>query len=78
MEWLKIDQWSPYSVGMGIGVLNCIAFLISDRFIGCSGAFVRMSGMFERFVRGKKVCDKPYYQKFPITIDWEWLLVIIM
>jgi len=76
MEWLKMAQWSPYAVGIGIGVLSWLAFLLSDKPIGCSTAFSRTSGMVERLFRGSKVAEKPYYKKFTPTVDWEWMLVI--
>ena len=76
MEWLKMAQWSPYAVGIGIGVLSWLAFLLSDKPIGCSTAFSRTSGMVERLFRGSRVAEKPYYKKFAPTVDWEWMLVI--
>ena len=76
MEWLRLDQWSPYAVGIGIGILSWVAFLLSDRPIGCSTAFARTSGMIERLFRGNKIQDRPYYQKHASTIDWEWMLVL--
>jgi len=76
MEWLTMKQWSPYVVGIGIGLLSWIAFLLSDKPIGCSTAFARTSGMIERIFRGAKVKEKPYYQKFKPAIDWEWMLVL--
>jgi hypothetical protein len=76
MEWLKLNEWSPYAVGIGIGILSWLAFLLSDHPIGCSTAFARTSGMIERIFRGNKVYEKPYYQKFTPTIDWEWMLVV--
>jgi len=76
MEWLKMAQWSPYAVGIGIGVLSWLAFLLSDKPIGCSTAFSRTSGMVERLFRGSRVAEKPYYKKFTPTVDWEWVLVI--
>jgi len=75
MEWLTMERWSPYIVGFGIGVLSWIAFIVSDKPIGCSTAFARTSGMLERLVRGRKVNDKPYYRQFAPVIDWEWMLV---
>jgi len=75
MEWLTMERWSPYVVGAGIGVLSWIAFLVSDKPIGCSTAFSRTSGMLEKLLQGRKVQDKPYYQKFAPVIDWEWMLV---
>ncbi|MBN1550328.1 YeeE/YedE family protein [bacterium] len=76
MDWLAEPRWSPYIVGIGIGLLSCIAFLLSNRPIGCSSAFSRSIGMIESLIRGKKIRKKPYYQKFPPVIDWEWMLVI--
>jgi uncharacterized membrane protein YedE/YeeE len=76
MEWLNMEQWSPYIVGIGIGILSWLAFLLSDKPIGCSTAFARTSGMIERLFRGAKVKEKPYYQKFAPTVDWEWMLVL--
>ena len=68
-------DWTPYLAGAGIGCLSWIAFLLSDRPLGCSTAYARTSGMIERLIRGKRTEDKPYYQKFPPVVDWEWMLV---
>jgi uncharacterized membrane protein YedE/YeeE len=76
LEWLAMERWSPYIVGVGIGVLSWLTFLLSDKPIGCSTAFARTSGMIERLFRGQKVMDKPYYKQFPPVIDWEWMLVL--
>jgi len=76
MNWLKMAQWSPYAVGIGIGILSWLAFLLSDKPIGCSTAFSRTSGMVERLFRGSRVVEKPYYKKFAPTVDWEWMLVV--
>jgi uncharacterized membrane protein YedE/YeeE len=76
MEWLRMEEWSPYLVGIGIGILSWLAFLLSDKPIGCSTAFARTSGMIERLFRGSKVKEKPYYQRFAPTVDWEWMLVV--
>ncbi len=76
MDWLTMARWSPYVVGIGIGVLSWFAFVLSDKPIGCSTAYARTSGMLERLVRGKKVLKKPYYQKFAPVVDWEWMLVV--
>jgi uncharacterized membrane protein YedE/YeeE len=71
-----MDRWSPYVSGMGIGLLSWAAFLLSDKPIGCSTAFSRTSGMIERFFRGARVGEKPYYKKFAPSVDWEWMLVV--
>jgi hypothetical protein len=76
MHWLTASEWSPYAVGAGIGVLSWIAFILSDKPIGCSTAFTRTSGMIERLFRKQKVDANPYYQKFKPAVDWEWMLVL--
>jgi uncharacterized membrane protein YedE/YeeE len=76
MEWLMMERWSPYAAGIGIGLLSCVAFLLSDKPIGCSTAFSRTSGMIERLFRGGIVAEKAYYKKFAPTIEWEWMLVV--
>jgi uncharacterized membrane protein YedE/YeeE len=76
MEWLEMKRWSPYAVGVGIGMLSWAAFLLSDRPLGCSAAFSRASGMIERLFRGHKAIDKLYYQEFKPVVDWELMLLI--
>lgn len=73
--YLSVSIWSPYLVGVGIGVLSWLAFLLSDHPIGVSTAFAKSAGMIEKALRGPEVDQKPYYQENPPVIDWEWLLV---
>lgn len=68
-------DWTPYLAGAGIGCLSWAAFLLSNRPLGCSTAYARTSGMIERLFRGRRTEEKPYYQKFPPVVDWEWMLV---
>lgn len=76
MDILALKLWSPYWVGVGIGILSWFTFLLSDKPIRCSTAFARTSGMIEQFLTGRPVKNQPYYQLFPAKIDWEWMLVI--
>jgi len=76
MDWLRMEQWHPYVVGAGIGLLSWVSFVISDKPLGCSTAFARTGGMIEKLFRGSKVAEKPYYQRFAPVIDWEWMLVV--
>lgn len=69
-------RWSPYLVGVGIGVLCWLTFLLSDKPLGCSTAFVRSSGMIESLVSGKKALERPYFKEFLPVVDWEWMLVL--
>jgi len=76
MNPLTSEIWSPYIVGIGVGILVWLSFLLSNKAIGCSTAYARTIGMTEKLVRGKKVEEKAYYKKFIPKIDWEWMLVL--
>lgn len=73
---LAMKAWSPYLAGAGIGILSWFAFLLSDHPLGVSTAFAKSSGMIEKALRGDKVLQKKYYQRFEPEIDWEWMLVL--
>ncbi len=75
MNWLMAKQWSPYIVGMGIGILSWFTLLVSKNNLGCSTTFARTAGMIEQIFRKRKVSQRPYYQLFPPIIDWQWMLV---
>ncbi|MFO7917404.1 MAG: YeeE/YedE thiosulfate transporter family protein [Anaerolineae bacterium] len=76
MAWLTKVRWSPYAVGLGIGILSWFSFLISRKPIACSTTFARTSGMIEKLFRGERVDLKPYYQKIGLVVDWQWMLVV--
>lgn len=76
MSFLTEVSWSPYAVGIGIGVLSWLSFLVLKKPLSCSTSFASTSGMIERLFRGKKVEQKPYYQKIGLKIDWQWMLVL--
>lgn len=76
MEWLRMQQWSPYMVGIGIGILSWLTFVLSDKPIGCSTAFARFSGMIERAFRGDKTLAKPYFKQVIPEVTWDVMLVI--
>ena len=76
MELLTEMRWSPYAVGIGIGILSWFSFLISREPISCSTSFARISGAIERLFRGKKVELKPYYQEIKLVVDWQGMLVL--
>jgi len=76
MELLTEVRWSPYAVGIGIGILSWFSFLISREPISCSTSFARTSGGIERLIRGKKVELKLYYQEIKLVLDWQGMLVL--
>lgn len=71
-----METWSPHVVGIGIGILSWLTFLLSDKAIGTSTAYARTAGMIEKLFRGKKVEQMAYFKKFPPVVDWEWMLVL--
>lgn len=75
MEYLTEVRWSPYVVGIGIGVLSWLSFFISKKPLACSTTFVRVSGFLERLLRGPQVEQRPYYQKIKLTWGWQGMLV---
>jgi len=76
MDLFTQARWSPYAVGIGIGVLSWLTFLISKKPIACSTTFARLSGMIEMVFRGNKAEQKPYYQRFRLIVDWQMMLVL--
>ena len=78
MDWLTQVRWSPYAVGIGVGVLSWLTWLVSRSPIGCSTSFARTAGMLERLVRGPQVDDKLYYREVKPVVDWQWMLVLGM
>lgn len=76
MKFLSQVRWSPYVVGVGIGMLSWLSILILKKPLGSSTAFAKTSGMIEKLLRGPDVALKPYYQKIKLDIDWQWMLVL--
>jgi hypothetical protein len=73
--FLALPLWSPYIAGICIGLLSILAFVLSDRPIGCSTAFVKTQGLIERCFRGEKVGNKEYYQKVTPRVDWQFMII---
>jgi uncharacterized membrane protein YedE/YeeE len=71
-----MKRWSPYWVGVGIGILSWIAFVLSDKPIGVSTAYAQTSGMIEKAVQGRQVKEKAYYREYVPQISWTWMLVV--
>lgn len=69
-------NWSPYLVGIGIGVLSWLSFLISGKPIATSTTFARAGGMIESFITRGKAKQRPYYKKIKLKLNWQWMLVL--
>lgn len=68
--------WSPYAVGIGIGILSWLSFLISGKPIATSTSFAQTGGMIANFISGGKAKQRPYYKKIKLKINWQWMLVL--
>jgi uncharacterized membrane protein YedE/YeeE len=75
LEWMQMEMWSPYVVGIAIGVLSWFTFLLSGNPLSCSTAISQTSGMVEKLFKGKQVEEKEYYKKFPPEVNWRWMLL---
>jgi len=75
MSYLKEVTWSPYVVGILIGILNFLTLIISKKFLGASTSYVKTSGMINSIFNKKKVDDNEYYKIKTPKIDWGWMLV---
>lgn len=76
MEFVTQQQWSPYLVGAGIGILSWFTFLLSDKGLGCSTSYLKTCGMIECGLTRNEARKKPYYKEFEPSVDWQWVLVI--
>jgi hypothetical protein len=69
-------SWSPYAVGIGIGILSWLSFLISGKPIAISTSFARVGGMIEEVITGEETKQRSYYKKIKLKIDWQLMLVV--
>jgi hypothetical protein len=73
---LTDTYWSPYAVGIGIGLLSWLSFLISGKPIATSTSFARVGGMIEEVIAGENGKKRPYYKKIKLEINWQLMLVV--
>lgn len=76
MDYFFLKQWSPYVVGILIGLLNLGALLVSKKPLGASTSFLKVGGMIYGLFDKKKVEDNEYYQKKKPEVDWGVMLVL--
>jgi uncharacterized membrane protein YedE/YeeE len=68
MRGLRAKSWSPYAVGVGIGILSWFAFATADRGLGITTAFEYAAALVH--------APATYVADHAPTIDWEWMLVL--
>jgi uncharacterized membrane protein YedE/YeeE len=68
MQSVRAKSWSPYAVGVGIGVLSWFAFATADHGLGITTAFEYSAGL----IAG----GRAYLAEHQPEIGWEWMLVL--
>ena len=75
LEFMMQATWSPYVAGAGIGILVCLAFLLSNRPIGCSSGFVKAGGLIETAISPSHVERLEYYREIVPEVDWAFMII---
>lgn len=75
-EVYSTPTWSPYLVGALIGVLSMFTFLFSDKPIGVSSAYAKLSGLIGEVFSKRHTLSLKYFQDNAPKIDWEVMLLI--
>ena len=76
-----MKSWSPYVVGVGVGVLSWVAFATADKPLGVSTAFEHTAALGEKAVVPQAEQTNEYFPKKAEQgespkIGWEWMLVL--
>jgi len=74
LELLAQQTWSPYAAGAGIGILVWLSFLLSDRPLGISTAYAKVSGLLEKAISPKRAENEFYRETVPRV---DWILMIL-
>lgn len=78
---LTMKSWSPYLVGVGIGVLSWFAFATADKPLGVSTAFEHTAALAEKAAVPQAEQANEYFEKKAEEgnspkIGWEWMVVL--
>ncbi|MCE9561278.1 MAG: YeeE/YedE family protein [Planctomycetes bacterium] len=78
---LTMQAWSPYVVGVGVGVLSWFTFATADNPLGVSTAFETSAALgLEEAVPQAEQTNEYFAKKAvegkPPKIGWEWMLVL--
>ncbi len=79
IEYFRKDRWSPYVVGVLVGLLSWITFGFMGKALGVSTTFVHITGFLTSLISAEHVENLTYYQeklsKTPL-INWQFMLVV--
>lgn len=68
--------WSPYLVGAFIGILSMATFYFSDKPIGVSTGFARISGLIGKLVAPRHTTSLKYFDDNKPKVEWEVMLIV--
>jgi hypothetical protein len=77
-------RWSPYVVGVGIGVLSWITFAFMGKALGTSTTMAKLAGAATGVVAPDHVAGNAYYGKYfapdagKVMFDWQFFLVLAL
>jgi uncharacterized protein len=72
----RID-WTPYLVGVGIGVLSWIAFAVAKDPLGVTTAYSRVASLFAiPLVGSEGIAVNTYWKATPLSLDYGVLFLI--
>lgn len=76
---LRMQSWSPYVAGLGIGILSWFAFATADHPIGITTAFENTAVLTAQAVTpalAKPLVERKEAEGKGPKIGWEWMLVV--
>jgi uncharacterized membrane protein YedE/YeeE len=78
-KYLKRDTWSPYVVGVCLGVLSWATFIFMRHMIGSSTTFVRIAALFWRIINPQHLVENRYYMKYlaeGFWLNWQFAMIL--
>ncbi len=58
---LRKKSWSPYVVGVGIGILSWLVFITADHPLGVSTSYENTAALIDRAVAPSAAATNPYF-----------------
>lgn len=75
LNYLLQPTWSPYVAGAGIGIVVCLALFLSDRPLGCSSGYAKMSGLITRAISPGSIDRSAFYRIIVPAADWQFMVI---
>ncbi len=75
METQAVAAWSPYLVGVLIGLLAVATIWIADKPLGASSAYASLAGLIGRALAPRHTERLAYFRDNPPKVGWEFVLV---